>query len=160
MDADEVAAPEAGSRFQDAYIERCEKETEELIKEETDDFLNQHITYLKKHKNEFIYLESKWFALIGVDAVSVEVDDVFGTYDVMLGLKLQKKYRSQIESYLNGSLKGESSYDLLFNGEDGLWDLNFTLNDHGDFDESQTMLTVYELIYDILFNLLQTVDES
>ncbi|WP_252189180.1 branched-chain amino acid aminotransferase [Rossellomorea vietnamensis] len=115
---------------------------------------------MKKHKNEFIYLESKWFALIGVDAVSVEVDDVFGTYDVMLGLKLQKKYRSQIESYLDGSLKGESSYDLLFNGEDGLWDLNFTLNDHGDFDESQTMLTVYELIYDILFNLLQTVDES
>ncbi|WP_061809211.1 hypothetical protein [Rossellomorea vietnamensis] len=160
LDADEVAAPEAGSRFQDAYIERCEKETEELIKEETDDFLNQHIIYLKKHKNEFIYLESKWFALIGVDAVSVEVDDVFGTYDVMLGLKLQKKYRGQIESYLDGSLKGESSYDLLFNGEDGLWDLNFNLNDHGDFDESQTMLTVYELIYDILFNLLQTVEES
>lgn len=160
LDADEVAAPEAGSRFQDANIERCEKETEELIGEESYDFLGQHITYLKKHKNEFVYLESKWFALIGVDAVSVEVDDVFGTYDVMLGLKLQKKYRSQIESYLDGSLEGESSYDLLFNGEDGLWDLNFTLNDHRDFDESQTMLTVYELIYDFLFNLLQTVDES
>ena len=160
LDADEVAAPKADSRFRDAYIERCDKETEELIGEESDDFLNQHMTYLKEHKNEFIYLESKWFALIGVDAVSVEVDDVFGTYDAMLGLKLQKKYRSQIESYLDGSLEGESSYDLLFNGEDGLWDLNFTLNDHRDFDESQTMLTVYELIYDFLFNLLQSVDES
>ncbi|PFG06231.1 branched-chain amino acid aminotransferase [Bacillus sp. es.034] len=160
LDADEVVTPEADSRFKGAYIERCDKETEELIGEESDDFLDQPITYLKQHKNEFVFLESKWFALIGVDAVSVEVDDVFGTYDAMLGLKLQKKYRSQIEDYLDEFLEGVSSYDLLFNGEDGLWDLNFTLNDHRGFEESQTMLTVYELIYDFLFRLLQTVEES
>ncbi|WP_044336935.1 hypothetical protein [Rossellomorea aquimaris] len=160
VDAGKIVTPESSSRFKEAYIERCEKETEELIAQESFHFLNHPITYLKKHKNEFIFLELEWFDMIGVDAVSIEVDDVFGTYDAMLGLKLQKKYRSEIEQYLDKTLKGESSYDLLFNGEDGLWDLNITLNDIPDFHEELTMLAAYELIYDFLFHLLQTVDEA
>src|SRR3954452_8936082 len=79
-------------RFADAYIERCDKETENMLKNESSSFLTQPLDYLKMHKNEFIYLESNWFDLIGVEAVSLEADDVFGTYDVMLGLKLQKKF--------------------------------------------------------------------
>lgn len=160
LDPDKIETRESGSRFREAYIERCEKETEELITQESFVFLDQPITYLKKHKNEFIFLESEWFDVIGVEAVSIEVDDVFGTYDAMLGLKLQKKYRGQIEQHLENTLKGESSYDLLFNGEDGLWDLNITLNDLPDFHEEFTMLAVYELIYDFLFHLLQIVDEA
>lgn len=160
LDADKIATRESGSRFEEAYIERCVKETEELIAQETFMFLDQPITYLKKHKNEFVFLELDWFDVIGVEAVSIEVDDVFGTYDAMLGLKLQKKYRSQIEHYLEDTLKGQSSYDLLFNGEDGLWDLNITLNDLPDFHEGLTMLASYELIYDFLFQLLQKVDEA
>ncbi|MGF3103107.1 branched-chain amino acid aminotransferase [Rossellomorea sp. DUT-2] len=160
LDADKITVRESGSRFKEAYIERCEKETEELIAQESLVFLDQPITYLKKHKNEFVFLELEWFDVIGVEAVSIEVDDVFGTYDAMLGLKLQKKYRSQIEHYLENTLKGESSYDLLFNGEDGLWDLNITLNDLPDFNEGLTMLASYELIYEFLFHLLQTVDEA
>ncbi|MGM0827775.1 MAG: branched-chain amino acid aminotransferase [Bacillota bacterium] len=160
LDADKIATRESDSRFEEAYIERCEKETEELIAQESFIFLNQPITYLKEHKNEFVFLELEWFNVIGVEAVSIEVDDVFGTYDAMLGLKLQKKYRSQIEHYLENTLKDESSYDLLFNGEDGLWDLNITLNDLPDFHEGLTMLASYKLIYDFLFHLLQTVDEA
>ena len=160
LDADEITSPDADSRFQEAYIERCDKETEELISQESRIFLDQPITYLKEQKNEFVFLESVWFTMIGVEAVSLEVDDVFGTYDAMLGLKLQKKYRSQIERYLEESLEGESSYDLLFNGEDGLWDLNFTLNDLRDFNERQSILSAYELIYEFLFNLLQNMEEA
>ncbi|MGD6959923.1 branched-chain amino acid aminotransferase [Rossellomorea aquimaris] len=160
LDADKIATRESDSRFEEAYIERCEKETEELIAQESFIFLNQPITYLRKHKNEFVFLELEWFNVIGVEAVSIEVDDVFGTYDAMLGLKLQKRYRSQIEHYLENTLKDESSYDLLFNGEDGLWDLNITLNDLPDFHEGLTMLASYELIYDFLFHLLQTMDEA
>ncbi|WP_201715039.1 branched-chain amino acid aminotransferase [Rossellomorea arthrocnemi] len=160
VDADEIVSTKEDSRFQSAYIERCEKETEELTSQESVEFLNQPITYLKEHKNEFVFLESVWFSVIGVEAVSVEVDDVFGTYDAMLGLKLQKKYRSQIEGYLEEALQGESSYDLLFNGEDGLWDLNFTLNNHPDFHDGLTIQSVYELIYEFLFHLLQNVDEA
>ncbi|TMU88372.1 branched-chain amino acid aminotransferase [Bacillus sp. BHET2] len=160
MNDDELTAPETSSRFQDAYIERCNKETEEPIDIEPVVFLNQTISYLKEQKNEFIFLESLWFNVIGVEGVSIEVDDVFGSYDAMLGLKLQKKHRSVIEQFLEKSLQGESSYDLLFNGEDGLWDLNFTLNDHSDFHEELSMLAVYELIYSTLFKLLQAVDEA
>lgn len=160
LEADKIVTRESGSRFEEAYIERCEKETEELIAQETFIFLDQPITYLKKQKNEFVFLELDWFDVIGVEAVSIEVDDVFGTYDAMLGLKLQKKYRSQIEDYLDNALKGQSSYDLLFNGEDGLWDLNLTLNDLPDFHEGLSMLATYELIYDFLFHLLQKVDEA
>jgi hypothetical protein len=160
LDAQDISTPESDSRYKDAYIERCNKVTEELIKNEPVTFLDQPISYLKEHINEFIFLESVWFEVIGVDAVSLEVDDVFGTYDAMLGLKLQKKYRSQIEQYLEEALQGESSYDLLFNGEDGLWDLNFTLNDHTDFHDDLPMLTVYELVYAFLFDLLKNVDEA
>ncbi|PFA62167.1 branched-chain amino acid aminotransferase [Bacillus sp. AFS015802] len=160
LHAEDVTPAKGDSRFQNAYIERCDKETEELINQETVEFLNKPIAYLKEHKNEFVYLESEWFSVIGVEAVSVEVDDVFGTYDAMLGLKLQKKYRSQIEGYLEEVLQDDSSFDLLFNGEDGLWDLNFTLNDHADFHEGLLMLEVYGLIYEFLFNLLKHIDEN
>ena len=160
LDENELISPEEATRFEESYIERCDKETEEPIATETVVFLNQPISYLKERKNEFVFLESLWFSVIGVEAVSIEVDDVFGSYDAMLGLKLQKKYRSEIEGFLEDILHGESSYDLLFNGDDGLWDLNVTLNDHPDFHEGLTMLAVYELIYDFLFGLLQAVDEA
>src|SRR5690606_14440201 len=62
------------TRFQDAYIERCDKETEETLSEESFTFLQQPINYLKKHKNEFLYLESNWLEVIGVDAITFEVN--------------------------------------------------------------------------------------
>ncbi len=44
----------ADLRFSNAYIERCDKETEEMISKEESDFLKQPLEFLKKHKNEFI----------------------------------------------------------------------------------------------------------
>lgn len=73
-------------------MERSNKESEELISEENSAFLSQPIEYLKKNKDEFLYFESQWFELIGVEALSLEVDDVFGTYNAMFGLKFQKKW--------------------------------------------------------------------
>src|SRR4051794_34771944 len=49
------------SRFNDAYIERCNKESEELIAEEPSIFLDQPIDYFLDHLEEFMYLESPWF---------------------------------------------------------------------------------------------------
>ncbi|WP_064093306.1 hypothetical protein [Rossellomorea aquimaris] len=157
--SEEINEEGGTSRFQDATIERCSKETEELLGRESGEFLEKPLTYLKENKNEFVYLESRWFNVIGVEAVSLEMDDVFGTYDVMLGLKLQKKYCNAIEQYLDQSLQGDSStYDLLFNGEDGLWDFNFTLNNHPDFKEDLSMIEAYEMIYRFLFQLAESVE--
>jgi len=149
----------ADKRFADAYIERCDKETENLIRNETSAFLTQPLTYFHKHKNEFIYLESQWFDIVLADAVSLELDDVFGTYDVMLGLKLQKKFKPHIEQFLTASLnREEASFDILFNNEDGLWNLNFALNYLEGFDENMTIGEAYLLIYQFLFQLVETIE--
>lgn len=142
----------------ESYIERCDKESEEVLANEDTQFLQQPITYFKQHKNEFIYLESNLFEEIGVDAVSFEVDDVFGTYDVMLGLKLQKKYEPKIKEYLQNNLRGdEANFDLMFNQQEGLWDLNFTLNFSKDFKEDMPIAEAYSLIYHFLLKLTEEV---
>lgn len=149
------------SRFVDAYIERTNKESEELIAEETAEFLNQPIDYLKKNIHEFVYMESRWFELIGVDAICLEVDDLFRTYEALLGLKLQKKYDKAIRNYLQTKLKGEvAKFALLFNSEDGLWNLNISLNDIEGFQENLSIGEAYSLIYHFLFILVETVEEG
>jgi hypothetical protein len=150
---------DSAERFADAYIERSDKETEESLGVEGAHFLQQPLTYLKTHLNEFIYVESKWFDLIGVDAISLEVDDVFRTFDVMLGLKLQKKYERAIKSFLHDQLNGnESRFDLIFQANEGIWDLNFELSGLAGFHEELTIGEAYILIYTFLFNLVEAVE--
>ncbi|MEH7118120.1 branched-chain amino acid aminotransferase [Neobacillus vireti] len=152
---------DANTRFADAYIERCDKETENMLKNESSLFLSESLQYLKKHKNEFIYLESKWFDFVNVEAISLEADDVFGTYDVMLGLKLQKKYDQKLREFLNGQLHGEeATFDLMFSNEDGLWNLNFALNYVESFREDMTMGEAFQLIYHFLFKLMEAVEKA
>ncbi|WP_141432475.1 branched-chain amino acid aminotransferase [Bacillus sp. 03113] len=149
------------NRFEDAYMERCDKETEKTLAEEAPSFLNQPIDYFSTHKNEFLYLESSWFDIIGVDAICLEVDDVFGTYDVMLGLKLQKKKETAIKGYLNKEIIGDGAkYDLMFIQEDGLWNLNFTLNFIKGFNEDLIVGEAYEVIYRFLFKLVEEVEKQ
>lgn len=149
------------SRFRDAYIERSDKETEDVIKTVDNGFFSQPIDFLKNHKREFIYVESEWFNKIGVDAVSLEVDDVFGTYDVMLGIALQKKHGPKIKDFLNAHLFGdEPKFDLIFNGQEGMWDLNFTLNHLEDFKEDITIGEAYIKIYRFLFTLMASVERN
>jgi hypothetical protein len=153
-----VKSPEL--RFVDAYIERNDKESEEVISKESNIFLEQPLNYLKKHMNEFIYLESNWFEIIGVDAISLEVDDLFGTYDVMLGLKLQKKFEPSIRMFLKEHLGDEEKFDLIFSLEDGLWNLNFDLDSVEGFNETITLGRAFQLIYRFLFKLVEAVEED
>ena len=151
---------DANARFEDAYLERCDKETENMLAQETSSFLKQPLSYLMIHKNEFVYLESIWFELISVEAVSIEADDVFGTYDVMLGLKLQKKYDKSIKEYLNKNLQSdEAKFDLLFSADDGLWNLNFALNYVEGFNEKMSIGEAFQLIYRFLFILGESVEK-
>lgn len=152
---------ESEARFAIAYIERGNKETEEFLGEESFEFLKQPIGYFKERKNEFMYMESKWFNLIGVDAVSFENDDVFGTYDVMLGLKVQKKYESVIKEYLEANLDGKGSgFDLMFDGNEGVWSLNFALNGLNGYEEDLSIGEAYNLIYVFLFRLAESIENK
>jgi len=149
------------SNFNEAYIERLSKETETMIANESSSFLNQPLTYLKEHKSEFIYVESTLFEEIGIEGVSVEVDDVFGTYDVMLGLKLQKKFEKLLKEQLNHSLHGdEAKFDLVFSHDDGLWDLNFALNYVNGYTENISIHEALQLIHQFLTTLVHTVKQT
>ncbi|WP_010281053.1 hypothetical protein [Bacillus timonensis] len=148
------------TRFLEAYIERCDKETEETLSKELFGFLEHPIDYLQKHKNEFLYFESEWLELIGVDAIAFEMNDVFGTYDVMVGLKLQKKYGPSLKENLRKELQGdEAKFELMFNQNDGLWDLNFALNYVNGFKEEMSLEEAYRLIYQFLFKLVELTEE-
>jgi hypothetical protein len=156
---DKLSLADASARFKGSYMERSEKELESLLAEESADFLKLPISYFRQHKNEFLYMESEWFELIGVDAISLETDDLFENYDVMLGLRLQKKYSSAIRSYLENELKnGETDFDLVF--EDAIWNLNFNLEAVEGFSETMTIGEAYELIYAFLFKLAESVGKQ
>ncbi|WP_223703423.1 branched-chain amino acid aminotransferase [Sutcliffiella deserti] len=147
--------------FTKSYIERCDKETENTLAEEKTEFLEGSIQYLKEHKGEFIYLEAPDFEELGVEAVSLELDDVFGTYSVLLGLKLKKKYQATIKSYFLKVLQeNKSGISLIFNQGDGLWDINFGLNHAEDFHEDITIREAYSLIYSIVYHVVKAVEKE
>ena len=157
----EVVLKDAASRFSDAYLERCEKETVALIIVETPKFLDTKIEHLKTHIEEFLYVESKSFDLVGIDAVSLEIDDVFRTYTAMFGLKMKKKYESAIKKYLDDNLSDEEGkYSVAFSGGDGLFDMNFALNYAAGFNEEMTFLEAYNLIYSFVFSMVAEIEDA
>lgn len=155
-----VKVDEPTSRFLDAYIERSLKDTDELISTESGSFLEKPLSYLKDNMAEFIYIESEWFDIIGIDAISLEVDDVFGTYEAMFGLKLKKNEEKKIRVHVEEMLIGESpKYNLMFNQQDGLWDMNLTLDHIKGFVEKMTIGEVLRFIYKFLFQLVEQTEK-
>lgn len=160
-DGIEVVEKDEQSRWTNAYIERTEKDTVALVLVETLPFLNEPISFLKTHQKEFVYVESFSFDLLGIDAISLEVDDVFGTYTAMLGLKLQKKYEGQIKTYLDTHLSGtEGKYSVAFSEKDGLWDINFALSYAQGFKEEMTLKEAIELTYAFIFTLVKSLEAT
>jgi hypothetical protein len=148
-------------RFSDAYLVKSDKETEEIIEKVDIEFFNQPLSYLVKHKNEYIYLESNWFDALGVDAVSLELDDVFKTYGVMLGLKQKKNVGPTIKGFFEKELQADTlTYAAMFNGDEGIWDLNFSLNFAEGFSEELTIGEAYLVIYQLLFKLVSALQEG
>lgn len=157
----EVVEKAVHSRFADAYLERCEKETDNLLSVETPKFLEKPIAYLKQHPEEFLYVESELFDILGVDLISLELDDVFGTYTAMFGLKLQKKYTATIKTYLDTYLsEGQGKYSVAFSDKDGLWDMNFALNYADGFKEDMTLVEAYHLVYTFIFTMLEEIEAT
>lgn len=111
--------------------------------------------------NEFVYVESNAFEVIRVDAVVLELDDVFETYTALFGLKLQKKFGNDMKAYLDKHLHGDGAkYSVMFSNEDGLWDMNFALNYIEGFSEDLSFVEVYQLMYDFIFKMVEAVDEA
>lgn len=161
LDNVKIGTIELASRFSDAYIVRSHKETEEIISEADVEFFRQPLSYLQKNKEEYIYVESKWFDALGVDSVSLELDDVFKTYGGMVGLKQKKIVGPVIKSFLEKELVGDSlKYAAMFNGDEGIWDINFSLNYVDGFSEELSIGEAYLLIHQLLFKLVITLEEK
>ncbi|MGG0462862.1 hypothetical protein [Priestia aryabhattai] len=157
-----IEEKEASSRFKDSYIERVDKETDELIAEESPlSFLDTPLSYVKEHRSEFLYVESKWFEFIKLDGCSFEVDDVFGTYKVLTGLHMQKKFGSLLKQFFAKELnESPTSFQLLFNDKDGLWDVNIELDAIKEFDEKMSIGETLILTYRFFFHLVEYVENE
>ncbi|WP_421385089.1 hypothetical protein ACOJQI_10085 [Bacillus salacetis] len=146
-------------RFHDALIERVDKETEELVKtEETPAFLETPVNFVKQHVNEFLYIDSKWFDIIRIDGLTIEVDDVFGHYSVLTGLKQQKKNAVELKSILADKLHGEDKVQLMWNDKDGLFDVNLSIDKLDGFNENESLGRNLQLIYHFFFAVLQELE--
>jgi len=157
-----IEEKEESLRFKDSYIERVDKETDELIAEESPlSFLDTPISYLKEHRSEFLYVESKWFEFIKLEGCSFEVDDVFGTYKVLTGLHMQKKFGSLLKQFFAKEFnESPTSVQLLFNDKDGLWDVNIELDAIKEFNEKMSIGEVLVLTYRFFFHLVEYVENE
>lgn len=145
--------------FTNISIERCDKESEEVIAKEGPSFLSSPLKHLKQYQNEFVYLESPTFEQVKIDAISLELDDVFKTYMALLGLKVQKKHTHTIKTYLNDHLVGDDvNYSGSFSNEDGLWELNIPINFMEGYTEEMTIGEAITITIRFLQDLLSTID--
>lgn len=156
-----IKVVEKENRFDQAYVERCEKETIALVIVETPKFLDEQIDHLKTHSKEFLYVEDTSFDLVGIDALSMEVDDVFGMYTALFGLKMKKQYDAAIKDYLDTHLKNDTGkFSVSFSGQDGLWNMNLAVNCIDGFHADMTLLAAYELVYTFVFQMIETIEET
>ena len=142
-------------------LERCDKETEELVAEETASFLAMPVHYLKEHPNEFLYVASARLDVIRVDSFALEFDEMFGVYSALFGLRLQKKQSEFLHTYLKAHLQHEKmTYSVSFAEKDGLWDVNIALDALGEFSEAATIDEVLVRLYRFIFALLEELEDT
>lgn len=140
-------------------IERCLKETEEMIKEESDSFIKEPVSYFYKNAGEFLYVESDAFEMISVDGMALEMDDVFRTFTVLFGLKVQKKWGAFLKDYLDENV-GMKTYSAMFSDKDGLWDVNIPLDQLDGFQKDMAIEDAIDLAYRFLFKLLEGIEAA
>jgi len=140
-------------------IERCLKETEEMIQAEQESFMNEPVSYFYKNTDEFLYVESNAFETIGVDGIAFEMDDVFETSTVLFGLKVQKKWGSFLKEYLEANV-GSKTYSAMFSDKDGLWDVNIPLDQLDGFHKEMAIKDAIDLAYRFIFKLLEAIEAA
>lgn len=145
--------------FTVSALERCNKETEETVVVETAEFLQQKLSYFKAHQEEFLYAESSAFADARMDAVVLEFDETFKVYTALFGLRLQKKVSQQLKAYLRDNLKGMlGSSSAMFEGNEGIWEVNIALDAIEGFTGEETIEQAYELLINFVTNMLEALE--
>ncbi|GKV67099.1 MULTISPECIES: protoporphyrinogen oxidase [unclassified Sporosarcina] len=137
-------------------LEICAKETEEMLREADEHFLQQPISYLKSNLPEFFYVASPDFEEYKVDSLVLEVDDIFGTYMALFGLQGRKKESEAIRSFIEEQLQQQLlGFSISFSDNEGLWEVNMPLDPIKGFDESMTIQETLQLLHGVLGGLSQ-----
>ena len=138
-----------------SVLERCNKETEELIATESAAFLQTSLDFFRKNEAEFLYVEAPMFSIVRIDSLAIEFDDMFKTYTALFGLKLQKKYEQAMRAHLDTIIP--KRYSLSFDSADGLWEVNTYLTPE---DGKETLAQTIQNIYQFIFELIEAVEEA
>ena len=94
-----------------------------------------------------------------IDAVVLEFDEMFKVYTALFGLRLQKKMNEQLKSYLRDNLKGMlGSSSAMFDGKEGIWEVNIALDAIEGFTGEETFEQSYELLIDFVKNMLAVIE--
>ncbi|MDE5053036.1 hypothetical protein [Niallia taxi] len=143
------------------YMELANKESDETVKEGLSaSFLEEKISLLKTNLDEYLYVETDLFDMIQVDGLTLEVDSVFRKYDGLFGFRAPKKQEQVIRSYFSEKLGSETPYSLMFNNQDGLWDVNLPIEYMEGFTEELSVAAALELFYSFMFALGSLLDEK
>ncbi|WP_277585358.1 branched-chain amino acid aminotransferase [Psychrobacillus antarcticus] len=146
------------SFFNEAIIERYNKETDELITKESIEFLQSPVSYLKDNIQEYTFLETPVLDIVSVDAIAVEYDEVFEVYTAMFGLFIQKKYTAEIRAFLDAHYDAEKmQYSMMFAANEGLWEINLPINYLKGFDDSFSIEEMYQFLYSLIFQLIASI---
>lgn len=141
-------------------IERCSKETEDILAKEQPSFLKEGVSYFKKHVSEFIYIESPSFEEARIDSLSIEVDDVFGNYMALFGFRAQKKFGESLKEFLKEKLLGEEvRASVMFSNEDGLWEMNIPIDSIEGFNEETSIEDAVQLTHGFLVALVTHLEK-
>ena len=139
-------------------VERCHKETEETLAVEQAAFLQQPITYFKKEIEQFLYIGANEFETVKMDAVVIEFDEMFKVHTALFGLAIQKKYSQALKTYLRDNLKGMlGSSSAMFNGDEGLWEVNIAFEAMEGFTGEETIEQAIEKLIAFVSTMLKDV---
>ena len=155
IEEEKIEETNTPARFASLYLELANKETDESLNADMDaSFLQTKINYLAEKLEEYLYIETDVFSIIGVESLSLEVDSVFRTYEGIFGLKAPKKTEGAIRSFFEKTLEGDDiTYNLMFNAQDGLWDVNLPIEAIPGFSAEMSIGDAIKLIYLFLFQL-------
>ncbi|TRZ38230.1 hypothetical protein CEQ21_22785 [Niallia circulans] len=158
---DRILIASLPEKLGDFYMELANKESDETVKEGLSaSFLEEKISLLKTNLDEYLYVETDLFDMIQVDGLTLEVDSVFRKYDGLFGFRAPKKQEQVIRSYFANTLGSETPYSLMFNNQDGLWDVNLPIEYIEGFTEELSVAATLELFYSFMFALGSLLDEK
>ena len=84
---------------------------------------------------------------------------MFKVYTALFGLRLQKKVNQQLKAYLRDNLKGMlGSSSAMFEGNEGIWEVNIALNAIEGFTGEETIEQAYELLINFVKTMLGALE--